>query len=358
MSSTGSVSLHDLIVCACGTQEYAARDAIDAAIFRGEFEDKWQKFLQHVAAEQRADELELEFDESAISVAAEKFRYEHDLITTEETQAWLANRGLTFDDFSDYFTRRYYASAIRENVAPNEIEYHSAPDELRQLFVADLILSGELEQMITDIMWRLAARCAEAEAAPEITSAEKRNFLERMGVKQAQLENWLEKVGRDSKWLDEMLAIEAAYRRQCGTLLVSQARERELTASRLALTQFEIEAIELESQDAAQEALLCVREDGLSMEEVAADGHYPYRRATFILENIPNDAQRRFLGASAGMILEPAARGDGFELCRVIHKIEPQVEDPTVQSRIDQRLLARHFSELTSQYVQRRFGRI
>ena len=86
MSSTESVSPDDVIVCACGTHEYTARDAIDAAIFRGELEEKWQTFLRHVAAEERADELELELDESAISAAAEEFRYRHDLITAEETE--------------------------------------------------------------------------------------------------------------------------------------------------------------------------------------------------------------------------------------------------------------------------------
>ena len=41
---------------------------------------------------------------------------------------------------------------------------------------------------------------------------------------------------------------------------------------RLRLTRFEIERIELESRDAAKEALFCVREDGMSMEEVATEG--------------------------------------------------------------------------------------
>src|SRR5438094_7422316 len=190
MSSTGSVSLHDLIVCACGTQEYAARDAIDAAIFRGEFEDRWQKFLHHVAAEQHADELELELDESAISAAAEQFRYEHDLITAEETEAWLANRGLTFDDFSDYFTRDYYASTLHEDIVPDEIEYNSASPELRQLFVAELILSGELDEMTKELMWRLAAFCAEGEPTSDAISAQERQFLDRNGIESSQLANW------------------------------------------------------------------------------------------------------------------------------------------------------------------------
>src|SRR6476646_12096030 len=125
MEITESTSGLDLVVCACGEQEYTARDAIDAAIFRGQLDVKWKEFLHQVAAERRADELDLEADESAISSAAEAFRYEYDLITAEETEAWLANRGLTVDDFTDYFTRHYRANALNEEIVPPEVEFHS-----------------------------------------------------------------------------------------------------------------------------------------------------------------------------------------------------------------------------------------
>ena len=153
-----------------------------------------------------------------------------------------------------------------------------------------------------------------------------------------------------------MLATEAAYRKHCDTLLVPEARQRELLALRLPLTRFETEMIEVESLDAAREALFCVREDGMSMEEVATEGRYPYRRADFILEDLPVDAQHRFLSVSAGEVLQPLAHGDGFELRRILKKIEPQPGDPSVKSRIDQRLLDRHFAELTGKYTQRRLG--
>ena len=155
-----------------------------------------------------------------------------------------------------------------------------------------------------------------------------------------------------------MLAIEAAYRTHCDRLLVPEARQHELMALRLPLTRFEIEVIELESQDAAKEALFCVQQDGMSMEEVATEGRYPYRRSHVLLEDLPVDAQQRFLSVSVGNVLEPTARGDGFELCRVVNKIEPQADDPTVKSRIDQRLLDRHFSELMSKYTQGRLGAV
>ena len=356
MATTESTSGFDLIVCACREREYTARDAIDAAIFRGELGVKWREFLDEVEAEKRADELDLDLDESAISSAAEAFRYEYDLITAEETEAWLANRGLTFDDFSDYFTRQYCATAIREKLVPDEVEYQCASPDLRRSFLTELILSGDLDRLTTDLMARLAARCAGQEPTPEAVEAEERKFLHRNGIKTAQRTNWLEKLRRDSKWLDEMLAIEAAYRTHCDRLLVPQARQHELMALRLPLTQFETEVIEVESHDAAKEALFCVQQDGMSMEEVATEGGYPYRRSEFLLEDLPVDAQQRFLSTSAGDVLEPIARGDGFELCRVVNKIEPHADDPTVKSRIDQRLLNRHFSELMSKYAQRRIG--
>src|SRR5204863_6804113 len=196
----------------------------------------------------------------------------------------------------------------------------------------------------------------EGEPTSDAISAQEQQFLDRNGIESWQLANWLKGLGRDSRWFNEMLAIEAAYQTRCDTLLVPHARQRELVALRLPLTRFETELIELESRDAAQEALFCVREDGMSMEEVAIEGRYPYRRVDFLFEDIPADLQHRFLSVSEGDVLEPAARGDGFELCRIIKKIEPQADDSTVGLRIEQPLFDRHFSELASKYIQRRLG--
>jgi hypothetical protein len=356
MATAESTSGLELVVCRCGEQQYNAWDAIDLERLRGELADKWKRFLRDVAAEDRAYEMDLDADETAVSAAVEEFRYGHDLITAEDTEAWLANRNLTLDDFSDYFTRRYHAATAGERVSADEVEYDSASSDLRQSFLAELILSGEFDRIATELIWRLAARCAEPDPTPEAISIEKRRFFERNKIKPTQLPNWLKKIGRDSKWFDEMLAMEAAYRKRCETLLVPQARQRELTTLGLFLTRVETEVIELESRDAAQEALFCIREDGTSMEEVAAAGRYPYRRVSFILQDIPADAQQKFISSAAGDILGPISRGNGFELCRIIKKVEPQTADPSVQSRIDQRLLERHFSELASRYVQRRFG--
>src|SRR5260370_39999043 len=114
--------------------------------------------------------------------------------------------------------------------------------------------------MTTALIFRLAARCAEKDSDSDAITAEKQKFFDRNKVKPAQLPNWLERLGRHLEGFNEMLAMEAAFRRGCETLLVPQARRRELAMLLLPLTRFETEVIELGPRDAAQKALFCARE--------------------------------------------------------------------------------------------------
>src|SRR4030095_3705274 len=165
----------------------------------------------------------------------------------------------------------------------------------------------------------------------------------------------LHRLCRDVEWLRDTLVMEAIYRRNCAALLSRQAREREIAALRLPLTRFEMETIALDSLYAAGEALLCAREDGMSMEDVAAAGSYPYHHPEVLLEEIPEDLQQKFLSVRPREVLDPIARGDGFHLCRVIGKKEPDLDDPLVTERADQRILDRHFSNMTTRYIRWRY---
>lgn len=354
MANAESVSHEDLVVCAVKDQEYTARDAIEAALFRGDLGPVWTSFLHRVAAEKHADDNETDLSDDAIDAAAERFRYNHDLITAEETEQWLAGRGLNLDDFGSYFARQVSAETLGESVAAKTVEYRAADEETRRLFLVELILSDQLEKMTTALTWRLAAVAAASESDAEAIAAERKLFLTRTGLTESDLPEWLASLRRDSTWLDKMLRMESEFRRRIDALLTPQARQREMSQLRLPLTRFESEVIELESKDAAQEALFCVKHDGMSMEEVAMEGRYPYKVISFLQEDIPQELQQKFLSVSPGDLLDPVARGDGFELYRVTSKKEPQGDDSTVQERIDHLLLARHFADLTSRHVENR----
>jgi len=352
MSETQVTVNANKVVFLCEDRPFDFRDVMDAAFFRGELESVWKGLLRLVAAGAKADAEELEVEDEALESAAEQFRYERDLITAEETERWLADRGLSLSDFSAHFVRHYWDQHW-EDLEPRSVDYLSAPNDLRELLTSELVLSGELDRMALRLSRRIAARCAAngQNVGAELIDEERARFLERHGLTESQFDNWLERIGRDSVWLSEMLAMEAIYRRDCAALLTQREREREIGALRLPLTRFEVETVEFDSLDSAREALLCVREDGMALEEIASEGRYPYRKPQLLLEEIPDDLQQKFLSVHPGEILEPIPRGDGFHLYRVIGKEGPDPNDPIVRKRVESVILDRHFADLTTRYI-------
>ncbi len=349
MANIESVSPGDVVVCRCQDREYTARETIDSAFVRGELSEPWQAFLSRMAASERAADLDLELDDAIFDAAVEAFRYQHDLITADETEQWLGARGLTLDDFSEYFDRFCWGNSKEVAATAETVDYFSAPSDLRNTFTIDLILSDQLTQLTTRLSWRLAAMCAADEIPPELLTTEKQNFSERIGSEQ--MGTVLEGLGRDEEWFSRQVAMEAAFRKRRDMVINPQTHSRELSSLRLPLTKFETEVLQVESADAAKEALFCIREDGMSMEEVANEGRYPYRRNEFLLEDLDPERQQRFIGITNGQLMEPIPHGDGFEVCRVIHRLEPQLDDPAIRTRLEDRALDRHFAELASKHV-------
>jgi len=74
---------------------FSVREVIEAAHFRGGLDAWWHKAARIV-------ESELTVDTEAVQVRADEFRTARDLITAEETERWLAVRGLTMEEFGDY----------------------------------------------------------------------------------------------------------------------------------------------------------------------------------------------------------------------------------------------------------------
>ncbi len=344
----------DRVLFASGPRDYLVRDVIDAAHFRGELEHSWNELLVRAEAERLAQDGDGELDKDALDEASIAFRYQYDLITAEETERWLEARGLTLSDFSEYFAREQWVKVFRGQTKPDRVPFAQASFEERELLAAELALAGELDRLATRLAWRVTVRESEKaeELEPRLVEAERERFAQRAGVSKDDLADWLRGLERNELWLEENLAMEVAYEQECAKVLTKEARDREVSALRLPLTRLEIEMIELDSRDSACEAFLCVRDDGMSMEEVAQEGRYPYRRTELLLEEISEELQQKFLSLSPGDVLEPTPREDGFVLSRLIGKAEPRADAPEVRARIERRILERHFSDLMSSRIQ------
>ncbi len=345
------IARENRVIFSRGEREFTAGEIIDCALLRGEIDSLWDEFVRIGECDRMANEQGLEPDESAVDAAAIAFRYQHDLITAEETERWLESRGVTLGEFGEYFARKYWGRTYSGATHVPTSTYQTAVAEEKDLFLVDLILSGSLDRMAERLSYRIAAHADENGA--EEGAKEPARFLSARKI--TDLAAWLRQFGRDEEWLNEMLAAEASYQRRVTHILTEQAVQRELGPLRLNLTRFELETVEVDSKDAAAEVVACVRNDGMEMSEVAEEGRYPFHSSEVLLEDVPSEQQQKFLSVKAGTLFDPIPRGDGFEVWRVKTRTEPSLQDATIRARLEKRIIDRCFNELLSKYIDWRF---
>jgi hypothetical protein len=298
-----------------------------------------------MACEEEAARINLEPDDDAIDAMATRFRYENDLISAEETEAWLDGRGLSTDEFQAYFDRCHWWEILKDKVAPDQVDVSRTLPELSDVLATELLMSGALGPLAVGLSRRLMVR-HDPEARPdsEKVQVERARVLARAGLEPAGLPGWLASIDRDHDWFEGMLEMEATYHLRCDAILTPERLSRALVASRLLLTRLEIESVEFDTIDAAREAHLCVRDDGMSLEDIAHESRYPFKRLEFLAEDLPENQRQALLCAEIGRILDPVATDSLVHLRRVLRKTEPTLGEASVRSRIEQQVLEAHFS--------------
>jgi len=136
------IARENRVIFSRGEREFTAGEIIDCAVLRGEIDPLWDEFVRVRECDRLANEQSLEPDESAVDAAAIAFRYQHDLITAEETERWLESRGVTLGEFGEYFARKYWGRTYSGSTQVPIATYQTSAAEEKDLFVVDLILSG------------------------------------------------------------------------------------------------------------------------------------------------------------------------------------------------------------------------
>src|SRR5438270_3817680 len=199
------------VIFSQGDRSFTVKDVIDWATVGGELEPIWAEFMRVVECDRLANEQNLELDDSGLDSASIAFRYEHDLITAEETERWLDDRNLTLSEFSEYFARRYWGEVYSGKVNPVERSYRAGSPDEKDLFLVDLTLSGDLDRLADRLSWRIASRANESTDAAESEAEARDPFLSRTKIGVEELADWLAQLGRDMDWLDDLMRAEIAY---------------------------------------------------------------------------------------------------------------------------------------------------
>src|SRR5437016_6540976 len=198
------------VIFSQGDCSFTVKDVVDWTVVRGEIEPIWKDFVSVVECDRLANEQNLELDDSALDSASIAFRYEHDLITAEETERWLEDRSLSLSEFSEYFARRYWGRTYTGKVNPAERSYQAASPDERDLLLVDLTLSGELDRLAERLSWRIAAQANEKTDVDEAVAQAREYFLSRAKIGVEELTDWLAQLGRDPNWLDDLMRAEVA----------------------------------------------------------------------------------------------------------------------------------------------------
>ena len=263
-------------VFSAGERTYAWLDVVQAAETRGEVATLEEDLGAGVAALEGLDLAAAEVEAAGI-----EFRRRLGLLAAEEMEAWLSHWEITVSDWTGFLRRR-----LARERSPDAVG-----GQLGDALWPEAVCTGALGRWA----WALAARAA------------------------AGGEN------DDPDAYDELV-------RRANT---PEARAKALESKQMDWLRVECDLLELPAEGMAREAALCVREDGLSLDEVAGRAGVQVAERAFLLMDAPTELADPLLSARPGDLVGPVSSGDAFFVALVRDKRAPTPDDPAIGELLD-----------------------
>lgn len=309
---------------------YTWLDMVLAAMIRGD----WSRFADRVARgaalAAQADRLNRWPDSADVDAAATAFRYDRDLLTIDETEAWLAATGLTMDLWS--------AILIRERLRTEDTGVELEPVAVagdEALVRAEGICSGLFLQFTE----QLAARAALADALEEPVEPD---VVQRIvDTVQRTWSAWLDGIAPDR--LDDRLrrlaTVDAGFQAVAARMADDDSMAARVDRSRLEWMRVDLERLSFETADAAAEAALCVREDGMTLSDVAMEAGQPIEDVRAVLADLEEPLRELVLSAGIDTLVGPVDIAGRLTVAMVLGKMPPSLDDPLVRRRAERAIV-------------------
>ena len=332
-------SIHDI--------DFSWLDVALGAMARGQWPAFERRLTLGLACLARATTEGAPPSDEALDAAATEFRYDRDLIAAADVDAWLERTGITADDWVAYLNRdlaRRQAGADLDDVLDR---FAPSARQLSAATVAEGLCSGSFDAFFDALAGRAACvfendrelfrQMGSGQQAPAAIAAE----AARLAHTHA---HWLSmrSAADISARLSTVLQIEAAFTATIDAIVASGHLRDIVDANRLHWMRFELDILSLPTEAAAREAVLCVREDGLTLYDVAALSHCSVTRRTFVLADVHPEHRDRLLAAEPGQIVGPLAgdrRGQHLEVSVLVSRTPATLADPAVASRAREALV-------------------
>lgn len=322
-----------------GRREYAWLDVFLAAMLRGEWRAFERQLVEGLACVAAAGaDPRVWPDDREIEEAANAFRYERDLVSSDETLAWLDRVGLTFDAWTQYLVRRLVHARCRDRLDDLLRQRTLPPTVAEADLAAEGICSGAFDRFQRTLAGR-AAIAALRDGDHVERSAVESDTRRRIDRLRAEHAVWFDALDLDPDDIVEramhLARLEAAFHAHVDAAMTTDALASQLMRHRVEWTRVDLEGMSFDSADAAREAACCVREDGLTLSEVAIASRQPVRDTRDLLEQLDPNLRHAVLGADVDELVGPIAIGTRHEVVWVVGKKPGDLGDPIVRSRAE-----------------------
>ena len=325
------------VVFTVGNEEYYWEDVVLAARLWGDWVGVEEAARQALACLEQAEESGESPSADEVQAASVEFRYEYDLISAQETEAWLERWGLTAESWMEYLKgvllRKRWADELEEIAARVGVP----EEDLGGFIHAEAVCSGSLGRFAQRLAGRAALHARMAESNPGASDpAGDGGDTETSG----ESEETVDLEGLSPERVRERLAVlkrlEASYRRFREQALTPKALKDQIGSHHLDWVRFDCQSVSFPDEQMAREAVLCLQEDCRDLADVAAESKRTLEKTRFFLDQMEPALRDRFLGARKGELLGPLGVQEGFVLYFVEDKLMPSENDPEIRQRAEE----------------------
>jgi hypothetical protein len=339
-----------------GEVDFLWIDVAIGAMAHGEWSDFERRLTEGLACAARAEAEHTRVDERAVDEAATAFRYDRDLISGADMNEWLDGVGVSGDEWMAHIRRgilRHMWTADMDEVVDR---YAASPRQLEAAAVAEGICSGCFDAFERSFAGRVAAVAAAGAPVPPAGGLDSPALEASVNQLARQHAHWLAmRPEADTRArLATALYLEESFASLSDRLTSKDCLREVVNAQGLDWTLIEIDTITFASEHAAREAILCVREDGLTLHDVAALARHSVRRTRMFLEEVPQQHRDRLLSVELGQVVGPLAADNRFEVGAVIDRSAPSLDDDRVAERARRAALDNATRRAAREHVTRR----
>lgn len=250
-------------------------------------------------------------DDDAIQQASEEFRYQWDLLTAEETERWLEQRSLSFEDFQLHCERQAVATSDGADDEPIADLASAAADAGLddESWRVHVWLAGRVHALARRCAWLLVAAREAGRTLPDIMPG---------------VETWRE-------W-------EKLLEEQRESSLAGAKATRVMEVDRWPLTRVEVEVTEFSDESMVREAELCLAEKSATLEEIVSGTGATLESFDSLVEDLPSELQELILTLPTGNVRRWIVPDEPPRLVRMLARRDPTLDDHDVREAVGRRL--------------------